>query len=41
MHGDRFVLVDARGDIRAYYDTSEQGALDRIVSDVERVADER
>jgi protein SCO1/2 len=41
MHGDRFVLVDARGDIRAYYDTSEQGALDRIVADVERVADER
>jgi protein SCO1/2 len=40
MHGDRFVLVDARSDIRAYYDTTEPGALDRIVADVERVADE-
>lgn len=40
MHGDRFVLVDARADIRAYYDTAEPGALDRIVADVERVADE-
>ncbi len=40
MHGDRFVLVDANGDLRAYYDTTEPGALDRIVADVERVAEE-
>lgn len=40
LHGDRFVLVDAKGTIRAYYDTSEPDALDRIVADVERVADE-
>jgi protein SCO1/2 len=40
LHGDRFVLVDAKGTIRAYYDTSEPDALDRIVADVERVAGE-
>jgi protein SCO1/2 len=40
MHGDRFALVDAQGRIRAFYDTSEPDALERIVEDAERVADE-
>jgi cytochrome oxidase Cu insertion factor (SCO1/SenC/PrrC family) len=40
-HGDWFVLVDRRGDIRGYYPTDEASGLDAVVRDVRRLESER
>jgi protein SCO1/2 len=36
-HGDWFVLVDGRGDIRGYYATDEAGGVDALVRDIRRL----
>ena len=41
QHSTRFVLVDGRGRIRAYYDTSESSAIPRVISDINALARER
>lgn len=38
-HSTRFILVDAKGRIRGFYPTDEQGAIDRIVADARRLAE--
>ena len=39
MHSTRFVLVDGQSRIRGYYDTSEQGAIDRLITDLKSLAE--
>jgi protein SCO1/2 len=41
MHSTRFVLVDRNARIRAYYDTSESDAIDRVIRDIMALARER
>ena len=41
VHSTRFVLVDDRGRIRAYYRTSEDDAMPRLLADIRRLAEER
>ena len=41
QHSTRFVLVDWRGRIRRYYDTSESSAIPRVISDLYALARER
>jgi protein SCO1/2 len=36
-HGDWFVLVDARGDLRGYYTTDESHDIDRLMADLLRL----
>lgn len=38
MHGDWFILVDGKGNIRGYYDSSEPAAMEKIAADAERLA---
>ncbi len=38
LHGEKFVLVDALGRIRAYYDVGEQAGLDRLLADARALA---
>ena len=38
MHGDWFILVDGKGAIRGYYDSSEQPALDKLFGDATTLA---
>lgn len=33
QHSSKFVLVDAAGQIRGFYDSEEQGAMDRLIRD--------
>lgn len=40
MHGEHFVLVDARGHIRGFYRSSEPDAVERVVADARRLARE-
>jgi len=40
LHSTRFVLVDARGQIRGYYDVAQGGELERLVRDLKTVAAE-
>jgi protein SCO1/2 len=40
-HSTRFVLVDRQGRIRAYYDTSEAAAIQKVIADVKALARER
>lgn len=40
-HSTRFVLVDGRGRIRGYYDTSEAAAIPKVIADVKALARER
>jgi protein SCO1/2 len=40
MHGDWFVLVDAKGDFRGYYPMDDPGETDVLVSDVLRLESE-
>ena len=40
QHSTRFVLVDGKGQIRAYYDTSEPTAVQKVISDVRALARE-
>lgn len=35
LHSNRFVLVDADGTIRGYYDAFDEAALDRLVTDLD------
>ncbi|ADO68150.1 SCO family protein [Stigmatella aurantiaca] len=37
FHGNHFVLVDATGEIRGYYDSSDDEAFARMLKDVERL----
>lgn len=39
-HSTRFALVDRRGRIRAFYDTTEDGAIKRVIADVKRLREE-
>jgi protein SCO1/2 len=38
FHGTHFVLVDAQGQIRGYYDSDDAEATERLVRDAERLA---
>lgn len=40
QHSTRFVLVDRHGRIRGYYLSSEENALDRLVTDITRLESE-
>lgn len=40
QHSTRFVLVDGKGQIRAYYDTSEPTAVQKVIADVRALARE-
>lgn len=40
-HSTRFVLVDRKSQIRGYYDTSETGAIAKLIEDIHAVARER
>jgi len=40
-HSPRFVLVDANGHIRGYYDTTEQDSIPKIIADARALAGER
>ncbi|HEX4448724.1 MAG TPA: SCO family protein [Polyangiaceae bacterium] len=40
-HGDWFVLIDPRGDIRGYYTVDEPKDLDRLMHDVQRLEPSR
>ena len=37
-HSPRFVLVDAAGHIRGYYDTTEEGSIPKIIADLRSLA---
>jgi protein SCO1 len=39
-HGDWFVLVDGRGDLRGYYASDDPAELERLVADTHRVEQE-
>jgi protein SCO1/2 len=39
-HSTRFVLVDRRGRVRRYYDSSEAGTVTRVITDVRRLLQE-
>jgi len=41
QHSTRFVLVDGRQRIRGYYDTSEPGAISKVISDARALSSER
>jgi len=41
VHGTRFVLVDARRQIRGYYDTGDGAAMARLRTDLQALADGR
>ncbi len=41
QHSTRFVLVDRRGRIRRYYDTTEASAIPKVIADVSALARER
>src|ERR1700733_8241799 len=41
QHSTRFVLVDGRGRIRGYYDTSDSSSIPKLISDVTSLASER
>ncbi|MCP3104146.1 SCO family protein [Myxococcus sp. K15C18031901] len=37
FHGTHFVLVDAHGQVRGYYDSADSSSTDRLLSDVHRL----
>jgi protein SCO1/2 len=37
FHGSHFVLVDAEGRIRGYYDSADADATDRLLADLSRL----
>ena len=41
QHSTRFVLVDGKGKIRGYYDTSEASAIPKVIADINALARER
>ena len=40
MHGDWFILVDAKGIIRGYYDSNDPPAIDKLTADAQKLASE-
>ena len=40
QHSTRFVLVDGKSHIRGYYDTSEAGAIPKLIDDMHALARE-
>jgi protein SCO1 len=38
FHGTHFVLVDAAGHIRGYYESNDAAATERLVQDAARLA---
>ena len=40
MHGDWFILVDGKGLIRGYYDSSDPMMMDKLAADAKRLADD-
>jgi protein SCO1/2 len=40
QHSTRFVLVDGKGKIRGYYDTSESSAIAKVIADIHALAAE-
>jgi protein SCO1/2 len=40
-HTTRFVLVDRKSQVRAYYETSERDSIERLVADIHALAQER
>src|SRR5277367_4039580 len=40
-HSTRFVLVDGKGRIRGYYDTSEASSIAKVIADAKALASER
>jgi protein SCO1/2 len=38
MHGDWFILVDGKGIIRGYYDSSDPMMMDKLAADAQRLA---
>ncbi|RME42461.1 MAG: SCO family protein [Deltaproteobacteria bacterium] len=40
LHSNRFVLVDQRGRIRRYYDSTEADVPERVIADIGRLAGE-
>ena len=40
MHGDWFILVDAKGNLRGYYESSEPAQIEKLMSDAERLVDD-
>ncbi|HWQ53815.1 MAG TPA: SCO family protein [Bryobacteraceae bacterium] len=40
-HSTRFVLLDRRSRIRAYYSSEEEGAIDRLLADLRRLRKEK
>ncbi|HTC89666.1 MAG TPA: SCO family protein [Bryobacteraceae bacterium] len=41
QHSTRFVLVDRRGRIRGYYDTSDSSSIPKVIADATALAEER
>jgi len=41
VHSERFVLVDAKGHVRGYYDGSQDGSRDKILEDIARLKEEQ
>jgi cytochrome oxidase Cu insertion factor (SCO1/SenC/PrrC family) len=39
-HSTRFVLVDQKGRVRGYYDSSEQESMNKLVADAKDLAGE-
>ena len=39
MHTSRFVLVDPKGEVRGYYDSSEPEAMNRLIQDASALVD--
>jgi protein SCO1/2/putative membrane protein len=37
LHSSKFALVDRSGQVRSYYDSTDEGAMGRLVRDVERL----
>lgn len=40
VHSQRIILVDARGEIRGYYDSAEPESVERLVADIPRLVSE-
>jgi protein SCO1/2 len=41
VHGSHFVLIDAKGQIRGYYNSDDKDRIDQLISDAERLVSER
>jgi protein SCO1 len=41
LHSTHFILIDTKGNIRGYYDSAEEGVLERLKIDAERLIKEK